>query len=179
MPRQRNTENRGHPTGWRWKKNRWRYRVPPGQEALWDNKREYVLGRTLTEAYRTWTSRVQPHGDEKTVSDLLDRYSHQVIPTKAVRTQKGNNESIVRLRSVFGHMPIAALKPTHVYQYLDRQRSHPTSANRNVEVLSHAYTKAKDVVFGLPCEGRLESSTWFVASRPNRRKCLSSHEDYL
>ena len=38
------------------------------------------------------------------------------------------------------------------------------SANRNVEVLSHAYTKAKDVVFGLPCEGRLESSTWFVVA---------------
>ncbi len=179
MPRKRNTENRGTPTGWRWRSNRWRYRVPPGLEQHWDSKSEFVLGRTLTEAYKVWAERLQVHVNARTISDLLDRYANEVIPTKSARTQKGNNESIVRLRSVFGHMPIAALKPTHVYQYLDRQRSHPTSANRNVEVLSHAYTKAKDVVFGLPCEGRLESSTWFVAGTSNQRKPLSSHNNCL
>ncbi len=153
--------------------------MPPGLEQHWDSKSEFVLGRTLTEAYKVWAERLQVHVNARTISDLLDRYANEVIPTKSARTQKGNNESIVRLRSVFGHMPIAALKPTHVYQYLDRQRSHPTSANRDVEVLSHAYTKAKDVVFGLPCEGRLESSTWFVAGTSNQRKPLSSHNNCL
>lgn len=159
MPRKRNTENRSTPTGWRWKANRWRYRVPPGTEEHWDGKGEFVLGRTLSEAYRTWADRVQPHGDEKTVSDLLDRYSHEVVLTKAPRTQQGNSQSIVRLRQVFGHMPIAALKPVHVYQYLDKRGSQPTSANRDIEVLSHAYTVA--IKWGLievhPIKGKVIS----------------------
>ncbi len=167
MPRKRrNTENRGHPTGWRWKKNRWRYRVPPGQEALWDGKGEYVLGRTLVEAYKTWTIRV-PHGDESTIADLLDRYSHQVVPTKAARTQKGNNESIVRLRQVFGHMPIEALKPVHVYGYLDKRSSHPTSANRDVEVLSHAYTIA--IRWGLVEDHPIKGKVVSHSERPRDR----------
>ncbi len=167
MPGKRNSLNVGHPTGWRFKANRWRYRVPPGQEELWDGKKEFVLGRTLVEAYRTWSARVQPHGDEHTIADLLDRYSHQVIPTKAARTQKGNNESIVRLLQVFGHMPIEALKPVHVYGYLDKRSSHPTSANRDVEVLSHAFTKA--IEWGLtevhPTKGKVISHS----ERPRER----------
>ncbi len=142
MPSQRHPTNRGHPPGWRWKSRRWRYRVPPGQEAHWDNKKEFVLGATLTEAYATWNERVQPSGDEKTIADLLDRYSREIVTSKAEKTQRGNRESIVRLRAVFGHMAIGDLKPVHAYGYLDHRRKSPTAANRDIEVLSHAYTKA-------------------------------------
>ncbi len=159
MTRKRRPENRGTPRGWRWKDNRWRYRVPAGHEHLWDNKTEFTLGPTLTEAYKTWADRLQFHNDARTIADLLDRYQQQVVPTKSARTRQGNNESIVRLRQVFGHMPISSLKPVHVYQYLDRRRSHPTSANRDVEVLSHAYTKA--IEWGLievhPIKGKVIS----------------------
>ncbi len=159
MAPKRKSENRSMPRGWRWRYNAWRYRVPAGLEHLWDNKTEFKLGRTLTEAYKTWAKRLQFHHDASTIADLLDRYQQQVVPTKSARTQQGNNESIVRLRQVFGHMPIPALKPAHVYQYLDRRRSHPTSANRDVEVLSHSYTKA--IEWGLieihPIKGKVIS----------------------
>ena len=141
-PKPRRPENRGYPTGWRWKHGAWRYRVPEGLEHLWDGKREFKLGRTDVEAYKTWADRLQLHQQASTIADLLERYQQQVVPTKAARTQQANNESVKRLRKVFGHMPIQALKPAHVYQYLDHRRDHPTSANRDVEVLSHAYTKA-------------------------------------
>ena len=40
-----------------------------------------------------------------------------------------------------GAQPLAALKPRHIYQYVDK-RSAKKSAHREIEVLSHAYTKA-------------------------------------
>jgi len=39
-------------------------------------------------------------------------------------------------------MLITELKPVHAYEYLDRRKEHPVSANRDIEVLSHAYTLA-------------------------------------
>ena len=141
-PKPRQPENRGYPTSWRWKHGAWRYRVPIGLEHLWDGKREFTLGRTDVDAYKTWADRLQLHQQASTIADLLERYQQQIVPTKAARTQGANNETIRRLRKVFGHMPIQALKPVHVYQYLDQRRDRPTSANRDVEVLSHAYTKA-------------------------------------
>lgn len=48
-----------------------------------------------------------------------------------------------QLKPVFGHMPIAAVKPKHVYKYRDfRSREGKVAANRDLEVLSHAFTKA-------------------------------------
>lgn len=158
-PKPRRPENRGYPKRWRWKCGAWRYRVPEGLEHLWDGKREFKLGRTDVEAYKTWADRLQLHQQASTAGELLERYQQQVVPTKAPRTQRANNESIKRLRKVFGHMLIQALKPVHAYQYLDLRREHPTSANRDIEVLSHAYTKA--IEWGLtevhPIKGKVVS----------------------
>ena len=45
--------------------------------------------------------------------------------------------------AVFGSMPVGSLRPVHVYQYLNKRgREARTAALREVEVLSHAYTKA-------------------------------------
>ncbi len=158
-PKPRQPKNRGYPTSWRWKHGAWRYRVPIGLEHLWDGKREFTLGRTDVDAYKTWADRLQLHQQASTIADLLERYQQQIVPTKAARTQRANNETIRRLRKVFGHMPIQALKPVHVYQYLDQRRDRPTSANRDVEVLSHAYTKA--IEWGLtevhPIKGKVIS----------------------
>lgn len=163
----RRSKNLGYPRGWRWKHGAWRYRVPLDSEHLWDGKREFTLGRTDVEAYKTWADRLELQYHARTIGDLLDRYAQQVVPTKAPKTQKANNESIKRLRKVFSHMPIHALKPVHVYQYLDLRGEHPTSANRDVEVLSHAYTKA--IAWGLtethPIKGKVISH----GERPRER----------
>jgi integrase len=119
------------------------------------------------EAYKTWADRLQLHKHANTIGDLLERYQQQVVPTKAPKTQKANNESIKRLRKVFAHMPIYALKPVHVYQYLDLRREHRTSVNRDVEVLSHAYTKAIEwgLVENHPIKGKVISH----GERPRER----------
>jgi hypothetical protein len=49
MPRARNIENRGYPKSWRFRYDAYYYRVPKGQEYLWDGKKEFRLGRSLSE----------------------------------------------------------------------------------------------------------------------------------
>ena len=142
-PKPRSHHNRGYPKGWRLKHGAFRYRVPPGLEHLWDGKREFTLGRTEAEAYRTWADRLELHREARTVGELLDRYAQQIVPTKAPATRRGNLDALRHLRPVFGHMPIAAVKPAHAYRYIDlRSQQGRTAARREFEVLRHALTKA-------------------------------------
>ena len=142
-PRKRKPENKGLPTRWEHYHGAYYYRVPPGQEAAWDGKKRFRLGKTLPEAYRTWAERITPRETPTTIADLLDRYALEVMPTKAPATQRGQAAGIERLRRVFSHMPIGAFKPQHAYQYRDKRgRTAPTAANRELEILSHAFTKA-------------------------------------
>ncbi|NVH76116.1 tyrosine-type recombinase/integrase [Paraburkholderia sp. JPY432] len=141
MPKKRNTENRGLPSRWRTIHGAYYFRVPAGLEAMWDGKKQFRLGKTLPEAYKAWADRLGTLDDAKTVGDLLDRYALEVVPMKEVTTQAHNSVAIKRLRAVLGAMPLMLIKPRHVYQYIDR-RSAKTAAKREIEVLSHAYTKA-------------------------------------
>jgi hypothetical protein len=50
MPRAKNIENRGYPKSWRFRYDAYYYRVPKGQEQLWDFKKEFLLGHSLSEA---------------------------------------------------------------------------------------------------------------------------------
>ena len=81
-----------------------------------------------------------PHTAE-TIDQLLDRYAREVVPTKAPRTQTENIRYIAALRQVFGDLAIADMKPQLVYRYVDK-RSAKIAAHREMEVLSHAFTKA-------------------------------------
>jgi integrase len=83
------------------------------------------------------------HADIRTIGKLLERYALEVVPTKAPQTQVGNSLAIARLTKVFGEMRIRDFKPIHAYQYRDKRGANaPTVANRELEVLSHAFTKA-------------------------------------
>ena len=73
-PKQRNKQNRGLPMRWRHRYGSYYYLVPPGQEDRWDGKREFKLGRTLTEAYKTWAERMESLEPVITVAQLADRY---------------------------------------------------------------------------------------------------------
>ena len=142
-PRERRPENRGLPKRWRRYHGAYYYLVPQGMEDHWDGKRQFRLGTTLAEAHRTWAQRLELHGEAKLIRELLDRYAFEVVPDKAPKTQASNRDAIRHLRAVFGHMPISALKPVHVYGYRDRRgKKARTAANREIEVLSHAFTKA-------------------------------------
>ena len=154
MPRPRKPENRGLPARWRLIHGAYYYQVPIGLEHLWDGKRTFRLGGSLPEAYRTWADRMRDDAPRsRTVADLLDRYALEVVPTKAPKTQSANVLAIRQLRAVFGQMPLLPLPPRLVYQYVDMRSRRQTNAagkvvggrvaaHREIEVLSHAYTKA-------------------------------------
>ncbi|SPA44656.1 tyrosine-type recombinase/integrase [Cupriavidus taiwanensis] len=141
MSRARNPENKGLPARWCQRHGAYFYRVPPGLEAMWDGKQMFRLGSSLPEAYKVWSDRLADTDKTKTVADLLDRYSLQVVPTKAKTTQQSNQVCIARLRSVLGTAPLSAIRPQTVYQYIDKRKA-KVSAHREIEILSHAFTKA-------------------------------------
>lgn len=142
MPRKRNTENAGLPPRWKLQHGAYYYRVPPGLEHLWNNKQMFRLGTSLPEAHREWAARLDagPH-DLRTVNDIFDRYLLEVVPTKAPKTQGGDQRHVKRLRPVFGTMLPEDIEPQHVYQYADK-RGKKTSARLELAVLSHAMTMA-------------------------------------
>lgn len=153
MPKKRRPENKGLPKRWTFRDNAYYYRVPTGKEALWDGKQYFNLGKTLPEAYRKWADRIEASMDAKFIGELIDRYALEVIPEKKPKTRASNILSIVPLRSVFGQMKLSALKPQMVYQYVEKRSIKVSDGNgkvtggkvtalRDIEVLSHAFTKA-------------------------------------
>lgn len=142
MPRKRNKENAGLPARWVSEHGAYYYQVPKGLEAMWDGKRKFRLGGSLPEAYKEWARRLESPGKAQTIGALLDRYALEVVPTKSVRTQVENNRALRNLKAVFGDAPLTWIRPQHVYQYVDKRKASPVAANRAVDVLSHAFTKA-------------------------------------
>jgi integrase len=132
------------------------YRVPPGLEHLWDGYKEFRLGSTLTEAYKTWADRLGRHEGAgiQTVGDLLNWYVRAIVPEKANRTQAENYRSVSQLRRPFQDMPVDAIEPHHARQYFERRKGPdghhaPTAARHEIEILRHAYSCAVERL-GLP-----------------------------
>lgn len=153
MPKPRNKENKGLPSRWRLVHGAYYFQVPPGLEFMWDGKKLFRLGKTLPEAYKIWAMKVDANTKANNIAQLLDRYLLEVVPTKALKTQASNKLYIPQLRKVFGDLPLTAIKPMHIYQYVDKRSQKKISesgrvtggtiaAHREVEVLSHAFTKA-------------------------------------
>lgn len=143
MPRKRNPENAGLPARWRLYHGAYYYQVPPGSEARWDGKRQFKLGTSLPEAYKEWARRLELNQQAaSTIAQLLDRYSLEVVPEKKPTTQAHNAVAIKRLKAVLGDNALDMLRPQNVYQYIEARKESGTAARREVEVLSHAYTKA-------------------------------------
>lgn len=144
MPKKRNQENRGLPNRWRFIHNAFYYRVPEGEESLWDGKKQFRLGRTLSEAHKAFSERIAPFEEVKSMAQLCDRYAIEVLPDKAPATQKSNLYSLKRIRRVFTGNAVGAIQPHHIYKY----RNHvgltesKKKANLDLEVLSHMFTKA-------------------------------------
>lgn len=141
MPRKRNPENAGLPARWRLLHGAYYFQVPPGQEVNWDGKKQFRLGSSLPEAYKEWAMRLEANQDVRTIADLLQRYSIEVVPEKKASTRAHNAVAIKRLTLICGMLPISQITPQKVYQYIDARES-KTAARREIEILSHAYTKA-------------------------------------
>lgn len=121
---------------------------------MWDGKKVFHLGTQLHEAYQVWVTRTESPKEAKTIGQLLDRYALEVIPTKAAASQASNRNQLPMLKKVFGSQPLLPFQPMLVYQYVDKRsvkKKDPVTgkvtggriaAHREIELLSHAYTKA-------------------------------------
>ena len=141
MPLKRKEENRGLPARWVRKHGAYYYVPAPEQRSQWEGKTWFLLGKTLPEAYKVWAERVSASDRASTIGALLDRYLLEAVPVKAPKTQTENRRQIITLRACFGGMALADLEPQHVYLYVDK-RTAKIAAHREIEVLSHAFTKA-------------------------------------
>lgn len=141
MTRDRNKENKGLPDRWRYKNGAYRYRPKKGTEHFWDNKKEFTLGTNLSDAWQVWAERTKAKREARTIGQLLDRYSLEVVPKKKPRTQIENRQNIIRLKETFGNTLLEDLSPTDIYEYYDR-RSAKTQAVHEISILSHAFVKA-------------------------------------
>lgn len=146
MPRPRLKGNTGLPKRWRLKNGAYRYQVPPGQEAQWDGKHEFTLGRDLPTAYKVWAERIGNPPKVTTVGDLLDRYLIEIVPTKKPATQRSDMRVIPLLKKRFTQFSVEpgprGVEPQHIYQYVTKRKAALTRAHREMAVLSHAFTWA-------------------------------------
>jgi len=89
------------------------------------------------------------------MSYVFDRYEKEIIPGKSIRTQSDNHKELKQLRRAFESAPIESITPQVIAQYRDA-RTAKVRANREIALLSHAFTIARE--WGLtdkanPCFG--------------------------
>lgn len=117
------------------------------------------LSKDRAEALRLWArlEGVKEDDSTKLFSVIVKRYVREVYPTKAVRTRKDNDKELVNLLKVFGHVPIDAILPMHIRQYMDlRGEVARVRANREKALFSHIFNKAREWGYTAaqnPCQG--------------------------
>ncbi len=117
------------------------------------------LSKDRAEALRLWAQREGVREDDSTklFSVIAKRYMREILPSKSIRTQRDNEKELVNLLKVFAHMPIDAILPMHVREYLDiRGQVAQVRANREKALFSHIFNKAREWGYTAaqnPCQG--------------------------
>lgn len=117
------------------------------------------LSSDRAEALRLWAQREGVKEDDSTrlFSVVARRYMKEVFPTKAVTTRRDNEKELANLLKVFAHMPIDAIAPMHIREYMDlRGKVAKIRANREKALFSHMFNKAREWGFTAlqnPCQG--------------------------
>jgi hypothetical protein len=82
------------------------------------------LGKTVADMTAAYARIAQPPRNEcGTLSDIIDRYTREVLPGKAAKTQVDQSRQLALLRRVFGAMAPEAVTAQHLYQFMDRRRT--------------------------------------------------------
>lgn len=117
------------------------------------------LSSDRAEALRMWAQieGCKEDATTKLFSVIVKRYIREVYPTKAPRTRLDNDKELINLLRVFAHVPIDAIQPMHIRQYMDiRGEVARTRANREKALFSHIYNKAREwgyTALQNPCQG--------------------------
>ena len=105
------------------------------------------LGSELNEAKRKWAELESQEAPAETglMRFIFDRYVRDIIPAKAVATQRDNMLCMKFLRAVFDNAPIDGITPQIIAQYRDRRgATAPVRANREITLLSHVFNMARE-----------------------------------
>lgn len=123
------------------------------------------LGPDLNEARRQWAvleGQVEDPAD-RTFAVIARRYRREVMPLKAPRTRADNERELEKLEAVFGSVPIDAIRPADVREYMDiRGQQARTRANREKALLSHIFNQAR---------------AWGYTSAPNPCTGIKGHRE--
>ena len=119
--------------------------------------KDIPLGSDLDQARIKWAqleTKEKPV-DLLTMKGIFDRYTRDIIPKKAPRTQKDNLAELKKLRELFDDAPIDSITPATIAGYRDA-RTAKVRANREIATLSHVFNMARE--WGIttkenPCQG--------------------------
>ncbi len=126
-------------------------------------RKEIALGKDYIEAVRKWAD-LEGRNQKPLIyfKDVSERYTKEIIPLKAQRTQNDNLIELQNLLNFFNNppAPVSEIKPIHIRQYLDQRTNYgahsTTRANRERALLSHIFNMARN--WGVldtvnPCQG--------------------------
>ena len=124
-------------------------------------RKEIPLGSDYTLAVKKWaelTVSGTTSAAPITFRYVAERYQREVLPKKALSTQKDNLRELAQLYKFFDDppAPMDSLEPINVRQYLDWRSSAKVRANREKALFSHIWNFARET--GLtnkpnPCAG--------------------------
>lgn len=127
-------------------------------------RKEIPLGSDYAIALKKWAElqidSKPRHSDIITFRYVTERYLKEVLPKKALNTQKGNIKELSNLYKFFDvpPVPIDKIQPIHVRQYLDWRigQGAKVAANREKALLSHIFNKSREWGYtdkANPCSG--------------------------
>lgn len=105
------------------------------------------LGQDLNDAKRKWAELECREAPPETglMRFIFDRYVRDIIPQKAINTQKDNMLCMKHLRLVFDTAPIDGITPQIIAQYRDKRGAvAPVRANREITLLSHIFNLSRE-----------------------------------
>ena len=136
------------------KKGKVWYHVSGTSPRIWTK-----LSSDRAEALRLWAQREGVKEDDSTrlFSVVAKRYVREIYPSKSVQTRKDNDKELANLLKVFGLVPIDAIAPMHIREYMDiRGQTAKVRANREKALFSHIFNKAREWGYTSlqnPCQG--------------------------
>lgn len=144
-----------------------------------DGKRHWLaLGDDRVEALRRWAE-LEGRGldsDIKRFDIIAARFQRDEFPRLSPRTQHDYERAIRNLMPVFGNMPIDAIRPVHIVEYLrKRGEASKVQANREIATFSTIFNRAREWGFTQgtnPCEG-------VRRHREEARSRYVTNEEYL
>jgi integrase len=108
-----------------------------------DNKWQR-LGVKISEAYRGYADIVVQRENITLLKQVIEKYQKEVLPDKAANTITNETTALERLKKVLGDKKPRDIKPSDIYQYMEKRAmlNGKTQANYEKIVLSNLFNAA-------------------------------------